>query len=480
MKKYVAILLALLMLCMFGCTTTVETGETTAETTDTVPVLLTAEDYFLKAFEVDVARSMEMAETYKSARMSLGVKNVDYLLSLFAMNNAGLPAISDVALEIAADSEKLDAMYLLSAMINGHDANIGLNINMTDFDMAVFSNLFEDVIGIDYSEMVGMEMPDMSSLYDFSYNATEKYVMLIGELLMEHNTGVELTDNGDTVTVSVGLDGEKMFDFAAALLDELANDEQFVKLMSDFYQVDFEEVMAAFHEDAADTKQELVDSGVKMNMDVEIDKETFDTYHANVEITDGTDTFVIFAEETEGAASFILNSNDEVIFDLGYESADDFFNADFSLEVAEEDGKCSGYIKAEGGNFDIAIDVTATEYDWETGKEVAVEHMLSLNGIYTVEGDKYTVTIGSISYNEITIDLSKAGITLSYELGVEVVEIPAVTKNFLDITDEEGQALIMGIFEKLEIDPAMFGIGAAVPETEMDYDAYYEESYEVQ
>lgn len=479
MKKYLAILLAALMLFMAGCGITVENGETTAETTEPAPVLLTAEDYFLKAFEADLARTMEMSEAYKSAHMSLGVANVDYLLSLFAMNNIGLPEISDVVLEIAANGESLNAAYILSAAINGHDANIGLNIDMTDFDMAVYSNLFEDVIGINYSEMVGMELPDMSNLYEFYYNATEKYVMLIGELLMEHNTGVELTDNGDTVTVGFGLDGEKIFDLVKALVDEIAADEQFVKFLSDFYQIDFvEDVKVPFEESAADAKEEIVSSGVKMSMGVEIDKTTFYAYHVDVEITDGDETVVISGDQMEGAASATVTVGEEAVVSFGYLTAPDTFSLDFALESA--DVNCGGHLLAEGGTVDFAANATVSEYDWDAGKEVLVEHNITADGTYTADDTSFVFTLGKIAYNDIEIDLAKAGITLGYAINADVPTAPEVTKNFLDITDEEGQALIMSIFEKLEINPAMFGVGAAEPETEMDYEVYYEESVEVQ
>ncbi len=479
MKKYVAILLALLVLCMFGCTTTVETGETTAETTDTVPVLLTAEDYFLKAFEVDVARSMEMAETYKSARMSLGVKNVDYLLSLFAMNNAGLPAISDVALEIAADSEKLDAMYLLSAMINGHDANIGLNINMTDFDMTVFSNLFEDVIGIDYSEMVGMEMPDMSSIYELSYRLTEEVALLSAELLIEHNSGIELVDNGDTVTVTVTVDCENAFEIGKALINELANDEQFVKFMSDVYQVDFaEDIKRPLDESEADVKAEFEELGISVKMGVEIDKETFYPHHVDAEFEIDETVIAVSVNENEDASEADITIEVADIFTVNVEYTDSTF--DLSLNGASEDTEVNATLAAEDGLVDFAMNIAALEYDWNNGGYVSVEHEIAADGTYSADDTSFMFTLGKVVYNDIEIDLSKAGITLGYAYNCEVPTTPEVTKNFLDITDEEGQALIMGIFEKLEIDPAMFGIGAAVPETEMDYDAYYEESYEVQ
>ncbi len=472
MKKYLALLLALLMICMAGCVATVETGETTAETTEEAPVLLTAEDYFLKAFEKDIADYMEYANSYKTASMSVGVANIDYLLSLFAMNNLPIPKLSDVKLEMSADSESMVANYVLSAKVNDHDANIGLGIDMTDFNMSIYSNLFEDVIGINYSEMVGMEMPDMSSYVQFCYDFTENYVMLCGELIMEHNSGVELTDNGETVTVTVKIGGEDMYNLVKELIGALAADEEFTKFMSEMYQVDFADVKEEFDDGAADMKAEMVDSGVTLTLAADIDKVTFACYHADVEITDGTETVVISADEMEGAATVAIKVNDEVAFDFSYVTATDTFAADFAL--VSVGANCAGHISAEDGNFDIAINVTASEYDWDAGKEVEVEHAVSLNGTYTVEGNKYTVTVGSISYNEITIDLAKAGITLSYELGDEVPAIPAVTKDFLDITDEEGQALIMGIFEKLEIDPSMLGASAAVPETDMDYEIIYE------
>lgn len=479
MKKYVAILLALLMLCMFGCTTTLETGETTAETTDTVPVLLTAEDYFLKAFEVDVARSMEMAETYKSARMSLGVKNVDYLLSLFAMNNAGLPAISDVALEIAADSEKLDAMYLLSAMINGHDANIGLNINMTDFDMTVFSNLFEDVIGIDYSEMVGMEMPNMSSIYELSYRLTEEVALLSGELLIEHNSGIELVDNGDTVTVTVTVDCENLFEIGKALINKLANDEQFVKFMSDVYQVDFvEDIKRPLDESEADVKAEFEEFGIIVKMGVEIDKETFYSHHVDAEFEFDENVIAVLYNENEDASEADITIEVADIFTVNVEYTDSTF--DLSLNGASEDTEVNATLAAEDGVVDFAMNISALEYDWNNGGHISVEHAINADGTYTLSDGSFVFTLGKVAYDDIEIDLSKAGITLGYAINCEIPAVPAVTKNFLDITDEEGQALIMGIFEKLEIDPAIFGISAAVPETEMDYDVYYKESYEVQ
>ena len=470
MKKYFAVILAFLMICMAGCTATVEVGETTAVTTEETPALLTAEDYFLKAFEKDIADYMEYANANKNGSMSVGVENVDYLLSLFAMNNLSIPKLSDVLLEMSADGEKMVANYVLSAKVNGHDANIGLGLDMADFNMAIYSNLFEDVIGIDYAEITGIEMPDMSSYGQFMYDFVETYGMLCGNLIMKHNSGVELTDNGETVTVTVKIGGEDAYNFAAAIMDALAADENFVKFVSELYQVDFAEVKAEFDASAADTKAEMADSGITLALAADIDKVTFACYHVDVEVTDGTETIVISADETEGAGSLTLNADDEVVFELDYASEADSFNADFSLEVAEEDGTCSGYIKAEGGNFDVAVNVTAVEYDWNAGKEVETKHMVSLKGTYTVEGGKYTVTIGSISYNEITIDLSKAGVTLSYELGGEAVALPTVTKDFYDITDEEGQALIMGIFEKLEIDPSVFGASAAVPENEIIYE----------
>lgn len=479
MKKYLAILLSVLILCMFGCTATVETGETTAETTTAVPVLLTAEDYFLKSLETGVAKTMEMYDSYESFNMSLGVANVDYLLSLFAMNNVGLPEISDVELEMAADAKDLSAAYILSAVVNGHDANIGFNLDMTDFDIAVFSNLFEHVIGINYSEMVGMEMPDMSNLYTYAYDVTEEYMLLCGELIMEHNTGVELTDNGDTVTVTANLDGEKMFDLVKALVDHIASDEEFVKFLSDYYYVDFvNDIKIPFDENAENTKTEMIDSGATIKLAVDIDKETFVGSHGDVEITVGEETIAFSIDESENAASVIIDISDTASVAFIVEYTDKTF--DFTLTVESEEINCTASAVADGEKFTLNINATGSEYDWDAGKDVAIEHNISADGTYTVDNGKYIFTLGKVAYNDIEIDLAEAGITVAWEYNGEVPAAPEVTKDFLDITDEEGQALIMGIFEKLEIDPAIFGISAAVPETEMDYDVYYEESYEVQ
>lgn len=467
LKKYLAFVLALLMLCMAGCGITVETGETTAQTTEETPVLLTAEDYFQKALEKDVADYMEYVNSYKTANMSVGVANVDYLLSLLAMNNSSLPKFEDVKLEMSADGESMVGNYLLSAKVNGHDASVGLGIDMTDFDIAIYSNLFEDVLGINYSELVGMEMPDMSAWVEFCYDFVEEYSIRFGELVMENNSAVELADNGETVTVTATLDGEDMYNLVKELVDTLAADERFTKTMSDIYQIDFAEVKAEFDDGAADMKAEMADSGVTLKIAADIDKVTFATYHVDVEVTDGTDTVVISADETEDAGTLNIKFNDEFVFELSYVSAPDTFAADLTFEVAGE-GNCTGHINAEDGNFDVAVNVNASEYDWNAGKEVAVEYAVSMNGTYTVEGDKYTVTVGSISFNEITIDLTKAGITLYYELGGEVTTVPAVTKDFFDVTDEEGQALIMSIFEKLEIDLSMLGASAATPEIDMN------------
>ncbi|MBE6679422.1 MAG: hypothetical protein E7598_02750 [Ruminococcaceae bacterium] len=462
MKKYMALLLAVLMICMFGCTAK-DNGNDNAETTE-APVLLTAEEYFLKAFEADLEKSMNLANSYKTANMSVGIENIDYLLSLFAMSP--LPVkISDAVLEISGDTDNMSAVYGLSANINDRDAALAVGLDMKTFDMTVFSNLFEEVIGINYAEVVGVQMPDMSTLYSFSYDSVKEYTMRIGELLAECNSSLDLTDNGDTVTVTIDMDAEDIYNFTKALVDELAADEQFVKLMKEVYQIDIEADVKAGLDDEA-TKNELLESGIALVFNVDIDKTTFDTYVAEVEFSNTEGKAVLTAEQMDGAATITLDVNGEIAFELSYVSAPDTFASDFSF--VSEEVNCGGHISADDGVFDASLYVITSEYDWDAGKEAEVEQTFSANGTYTAADNKWTVALDEVAYNDISISLSEAGVTLGYELGCEVPVIPGVTKNFTDITDEEGQALVMGVFEKLGINPAMFGIGAAdtVPEVE--------------
>ncbi len=480
MKKVLSLLMVVLMLCgisMLGCT--VEPDETTtAATTEELPVLLTAEEYFLKAYEADLEKSLAFSYDYTSAGISLSAKDIDYLLSLFAMKDLGIPSISDVELDILADSESMQEAIILAAVINGTPAAAALHMDMQTLDYTLSSNLFEDVYGVDGEtifSMNGMEKPDYSKINKYANDFVKEYAYYIGDLLAKHNGGMNLTDNGDTVTVDFEIDGANMFSFTEELINTLADDAEFVEFLNEIYRIDFAEAKEAFDAERDTIAENLKESGAKIDMSVVIDKETFVCPSGVMTIFDSNESVTFTVNAGDGLFNIEVEAPTATVAANCTYTEDEF---DFDMQIANEESDIDIKVTLENEVLDATVTVTATEYDWDNGGEVTVQNIVTVNGSFVANDDEYRYTLKKIAYNDIEIDLEPAGISFTYLTNCDVPEMPEATKSALDMTEEEGNALLESILVKLGLDPAMFEMGNAEPD--YGYDSYDEyENYDI-
>lgn len=413
-KRIFAFLLAALMLvglCLAGC------GEKE----------LTAEEYLRASINADI-KAAQKTPDFDSAKLSVGVGNIGYLLDFMQVDTDGMPAIDDILLDICGNTDG-NANIALSALVNDAECNFNVGFNAEQLTFVLASNLMKGTYGIsidDVMENAGLDLDELpfmdTEAVEALVNDVLGYAEPITDLLVANSTLTKTEGEKGKVVVTMEMNAAQYANFAMGILDLIRNDT----VIADFfkaYDIDLEEELFEDYDEYKDEiPAEFEELGMSMKMDLTINKKTYVAEEASGIITIDGETITMSAVETDGNMAISMEMMD-VVLDFSATYDDKNCNASFKMEYDGEEINVD--LTAENGKAKLELDVDG--YD---------EISASISGDYTVGKNKFELLLTEVEVSGLAIDLSEAEITVSYETNCDVPAVSAPDEMITDFTED--------------------------------------------